>query len=218
MSLKKLKNVKQVLLVVGASKKELVKHSANIGKINFAASRAMSDDFEVSVLHSKKGKPIQLNFGILNAKHDWVWCIHGDSKIKKVDEHFFKSLNSSEIYYGALRFFGRPHILMKLNEIGVYFRCKFWGMPFGDQSILMSQVAISKLGMFDESIKLGETHEYFWRAKYNQIPVKKGKMVIATSSRKYKTHGWAKVTFFHLSESIKQMKMFRKKSRGIGEE
>ena len=48
---------------------------------------------------------------------------------------------------------------------GANFRTKTFGIPFGDQSFLMSKKLFNFAGGFDENLSLGEDHEFIWRIK-----------------------------------------------------
>lgn len=162
----------------------------------------------VNIIFSGKGKSIQLNHGCAEAKHDLIWCLHADSGLR-IRPSFNPKILKSVLFYGGLRFSGGSP-LMGLNEIGVYFRCLLWGMPFGDQGFLFSKEIYNLIGGFDESISLGESHHFAWKCKDKGIPVKKGAYTVITSARKYLEHGWLKTTLFHVSETFRQMKKFQK--------
>lgn len=162
----------------------------------------------VKIIFSGKGKSIQLNLGCAEARYDSIWCLHADSELN-IRPGFHPKIVSSALFYGGLRFVGGSP-LMGLNELGVYFRCLLWGMPFGDQGFLFSREIFDKVGGFDESISLGESHHFAWKCKEKGIPVRKGAYTVLTSARKYLNHGWLKTTIFHVSETFKQMNNFKK--------
>ena len=206
-SLSKIPHVAEVIVALGVGDDYEKAHKKYKQLESFFSQ--MSSHLECKIIESRLGKGVQLNNAIAFARSDYIWCIHSDSMVKLQSNNFLDSIDGNKIYYGSLKFEGRLKNLMRFNELGVAIRCAFWGMPYGDQGILMSKQVFFAVGKYDEDISLGETHEFLWRAKKNNVKIKKGQYQITTSSRKYDEFGWLRVTLFHLKETFKQIRDFR---------
>lgn len=163
--------------------------------------------FEIRTVESPKGRARQLNRGAKESKNEYLWFIHADSRVHLNPSK--TNLRSNALNYGRLKFFGSPRLLMKLNETGVYFRCKFWGMPFGDQGFLIKRKFFDSLSGFNELVSFGECHEFAWRCRKNGILILEAGFEIKTSSRKYDQNGWLKTSLFHIFHTFKQTFQFR---------
>lgn len=150
----------------------------------------------------------QMNLGASVAKYDNIWFLHADSIVSQIIPHLKKILellNNDSIYYFDLRFYDSCSILTKLNEFGVFFRCKILKLPFGDQGPMMSKKIYHDLGRFDESKLIGEDFYFILSAKRKKIKILSLNKIIFTSARKYNNSGWFKTTYSHLKFTFKEM-------------
>lgn len=163
----------------------------------------------VRIAIGKKNKAAQLNLGINLAHNEIIWCLHADSFVSLLSKELPTPLGN-EILYGSLRFAESVYGLMRLNEIGVKVRCKYWGMPFGDQGFMFTKSLIERLGFFNESVTLGESHELSWRAANSGVDLKLAQYRITTSARKYINRGWVRTTTYHVFHTFKQIWAYRR--------
>jgi hypothetical protein len=166
-----------------------------------------SSNKKIEWINSEAGRGIQLNTGAKFAKNEFLWFLHCDSRVKKTAYEKLKKCISKDplhLYYFDLNFLSDGPSLMILNELGVFVRSRFLKMPFGDQGFCIRKDLFFKLGTFDEKCLYGEDHLFAWQSRINGIPLQSVKESISTSARKYKLHGWGKVTIIHLIKTYQQ--------------
>jgi GT2 family glycosyltransferase len=168
----------------------------------------LSVDLKVRWLTSAPGRARQLNEGARASVRPYLWFLHADSRFTPFTlQALQESLNEEP---GALHYFDlayseedRP-ALMRLNELGAWWRSRLLGLPFGDQGFCLSRDNFNKLGGFSESVEYGEDHLLVWRAKELGIPLRATGAPLLTSPRKYSERGWARTTLKHQLLSLKQ--------------
>ena len=150
----------------------------------------------------------QMNFGAREAKYEIIWFLHADSIISEIIPHLqslLKTINNDSIYYFDLRFSDSRSFLTKLNEFGVFVRCKIFNLPFGDQGLLMTKKVFQSLGHYDEEKTMAEDFYFVNLAKKNKIKIRSLDNLIFTSARKYNNNGWFKTTYSHLKFTFTEM-------------
>lgn len=170
----------------------------------------------IRVLHAPAGRARQLNAGV-NASHaEWLWFLHADSRLTagtlKVMRDFVGK-DADAIGYFRLGFVADGPAGMFLNAWGARLRSRMFGMPFGDQGLLMPRRVFAALGGFDESIGKGEDHALIWAAHARAIPLHALNAIIRTSARRYAEHGWWRTTWQHLRLSRVQAANFSRHER-----
>ena len=153
------------------------------------------------VISDIEQRAYQMNLGASKAQYDFFWFLHSDSKITEILptlERLLNSVNNHSIYYFDLKFNDSKSILTKINELGVFIRCRILKLPFGDQGLLMSKAVFLKLKKFDESKIIGEDFYFIRLAKKQKIKILPLNNIIYTSARKYNNKGWFKTTYSHL--------------------
>ena len=156
---------------------------------------------------SQKGRAQQMNAGALVATKKFLWFLHADSQfnesaVQKLRDAF--SQQPQTLYYFDLKFDEKDLSLLKINEVGAYFRSHYFKMPFGDQGLAISKDLFFQLGLYDETAPYGEDHLLVWKARQNDIQVKPVNCELITSSRKYRQKGWLTTTARHLYLTYKQ--------------
>lgn len=160
----------------------------------------------IKLISSQKGRARQLNTGAKEAQNPWLWFLHADSKLptsyKKTINKKAKD-NNECIYFFDLYFSPMKPWLMLINMIGVWFRCRIYQLPYGDQGLFMPKHLFQKLGEFDENISVGEDLIFIKEALKQNTPIKPIGNFIGTSPRKYQDKGWWFMTRYHLSFTFK---------------
>ena len=115
-----------------------------------------------------------------------------------------KSKAPLSVHYFRLCFQNDGPFLMKLNELGVRFRCSVFGIPFGDQGFFMHRRVFERVGGYPLNLSYGEDHAFVWLAralgyKLNEVPAD-----LRTSARKYRDKGWRATTISHISKTFWQ--------------
>jgi hypothetical protein len=159
------------------------------------------------------GRARQMNLGARVARGDWLWFVHADSRL----------LPQTLPALGA--FIGRPHDalgwfdlrfrtdgpwLCRLNAWGANLRSRWWGLPFGDQGLVLRRSRFATLGGFQESLPCGEDHHFVWQAHGRNLPVLPVGAPLATSARKYADQGWLRMTLRHIRLTASQARNARR--------
>ncbi|NJB71869.1 rSAM/selenodomain-associated transferase 2 [Saonia flava] len=172
------KNIKEILVVDGGSKDKTV---------------TISNTHAVNILHSEKGRPIQMNLGAKNAKGDILYFLHADTlPPKNFDESIVKAVKSGynsgcfrmcfDTKNPFLRFFAA---LTRLNHK----ICRG-----GDQSLFVKKSIFNQLNGYNESYLIYEDTEFIGRlygvTNFIVLPEK-----VITSARKYRKNGAFRLQF-----------------------
>jgi GT2 family glycosyltransferase len=169
--------------------------------------QARPRDPTIAWTESSRGRARQQNAGAAGIDKPWLWFLHADTRVTANSMSALASFLASgedALAYFDLRFADDGPPLMRLNEWGVRARCRFAGLPFGDQGLLLKRERFFELGAFDESLALGEDHALVWAARRNGLPIRRIPAAIYTSARKYAAHGWLATTWKHQRLTWKQ--------------
>jgi GT2 family glycosyltransferase len=142
-----------------------------------------------------------MNRGAEAARGDFLWFLHGDSRIdSSAVQQLAVALEErpEALHYFNLRFLADGPRALRLNEWGVSLRSRILKLPFGDQGYCLSRDLFTRLGGFDECAPYGEDHLFVWAARKQSIPLNRVPAAIGTSGRKYAQQGWARTTARHL--------------------
>lgn len=149
---------------------------------------------------SRPGRARQLNSGLRFLETEYVWFLHADTRISNLSLGALENSllkNKNRLHYFDLMFGYSASFLMKINEIGVFLRCRLFGIPFGDQGFCVSRDTALKLGGFCEDAPYGEDHLFVWKLREEGVRVSSVGSTIFTSPRKYVHHGWIRTTISH---------------------
>ncbi len=100
-----------------------------------------------------KGRGQQLALGAGWAgEADWLLFIHADNKLpsnwrKLVNRHIKR--HPTSVGYFRYRADGKG-LWPRIMEFGVVMRCQWWGLPYGDQGLLISRKAYDAVGGYPE--------------------------------------------------------------------
>ena len=114
--------------------------------------------------------------------------------------------------YFDLRFLADGPALMAINSIGAWLRCRLFGLPFGDQGLLVARSLFDHVGGFDTEIPAGEDHALIWRARAAGARIRAVGAPLYTSARKYAQAGWWRTTLRHLIATLRQAREFSGKT------
>ena len=193
----------------GADAREIVLALAE-GEVGSADS-----GLDIRVVHAPAGRARQLNAGANASNAGWLWFLHADSAVtRKTLQAMREFVRTSHdaIGYFRLGFFDDGPRWMFLNAWGAALRSRLFGLPFGDQGLLMPRRVFRQLGGFDESIGKGEDHALIWRARAQDIPLHAIKATIRTSARRYADNGWWRTTRMHLRMTRDQATRFSRQA------
>jgi hypothetical protein len=161
-------------------------------------------DFEI-VLARGGSRASAMNAGAMRATASHLWFVHADTLLGPdavVRQRKAAASRQDQISYCAIRFDGGG--VMHLTDLGVLFRSRVLGLPFGDQALAMPAALFQRLGGYREDAPYGEDHLLVWRAHQTGVPVLPIGAVIGTSALKYRTQGWLRMTLRHVGLTIRQ--------------
>ena len=123
-----------------------------------------SAKLQVNQLHlvqnSSRAKALNKGANLSTSKN--LWFLHLDSNIEHIQLPDVMGLDESTVSTFLLEF---DQANCWWIAVGANFRTKTFGIPFGDQSFLMSKKLFNFVGGFNENLSLGEDHEFIWRIK-----------------------------------------------------
>lgn len=157
------------------------------------------------------GRAAQQNAGAHAATGRWLWFLHADSELaaNTVPQlAAFLRRDEAALGYFDLRFLDDGPAWMSLNTLGAWLRSRWFGLPFGDQGLLMPRARFEQMGGFDTALQSGEDHDLVWRARRAGLPLRPLHAALYTSARKYAHHGWLTTTTAHLQATWRQARRF----------
>lgn len=140
------------------------------------------------------------------AKGRHLWFVHADTILEtdSITKLIGKiGMQDRALFYFDLRFDGGG--LMRLTDLGVRFRSRMFGIPFGDQALCLRASTFRALGGYDETAAYGEDHLLVRRARRAGVPVLPVGATIGTSARKYRDTGWLRTTSEHWRLTLLQI-------------
>ena len=163
------------------------------------------------VIQATRGRASQQNAGAAAATRDWLWFLHADSQLAPTTLPAlarYVERDETALGYFDLRFLDDGPALMRLNAFGARLRSRWFGLPFGDQGLVMRRSTFEDLGGFDPAVSCGEDHDLVWRARRAGVPLRPVGAPLYTSARKYAERGWWSTTAWHLQETWRQARRF----------
>jgi len=146
----------------------------------FIKSEELDVDQTFSLRDSSRAKA--LNTGARLATRRNLWLLHLDSKVDHVQPSDLMLFDEFDVSTFLLEF---DQANCWWIAAGTNFRTKVFGIPFGDQSFLLSKKLFDFIGKFDEDLLEGEDHEFIWRMKSLNIRLNVINKHIITSAKKY---------------------------------
>lgn len=149
------------------------------------------------IVVSEGSRARSMNFGASQAKGDYIWFLHADSRL---DDHSLaalktacEKLDNNTIYYFDLAFF--DGILTRLNAWGANIRSRILKAPYGDQGFFMARDVFDKVGGFCEDVKRAEDLHFILKARADGVKICPIDATLYTSARRYQSTGWLRLTF-----------------------
>ncbi|MDE1900979.1 MAG: glycosyltransferase [Alphaproteobacteria bacterium] len=168
---------------------------------------AIHSSLTIRQVREGSGRARQMNAAARTAQGAQLWFLHADSRLHpETIPALLRRLGEYPdwLLYADLVFSADAPFLMKLNEMGVWFRSHALGMPFGDQGLCIRKKTFYELGGYPEDVAYGEDHVFVWRARQRGIRLRPMGARLTTSARKYCERGWLKTTHLHLCLTLRQ--------------
>ncbi len=147
------------------------------------------------ILSSEGSRAKSLNAGAHQAKNQFLWFLHADTRITLENlnmlEHAIE-MHPQDLHYFDLAFDQKG--LMALNAWGANKRSHIFGTPFGDQGFCISKPQFEKIGGYPEDTPYGEDLMFVWSIRQKGIHLNNIPSQLVTSARKYTQQGWLKLT------------------------
>lgn len=168
----------------------------------------------VRLLRAPRGRALQQGAGAQAARGGWLWFVHADTRFDAgVEAALSGALSGAPtLYYFDLRFGVDGPRAMRINDVGVWLRCRLFGLPFGDQALLLPARVYRQLGGFEAEVGRGEDHALVWMAHAARVPVRPIGAVVRTSARRYAGAGWLATTVEHVRLTWTQAWRFRQRA------
>lgn len=165
-------------------------------------------------LEAPAGRARQQNAGAAAAAGATLWFLHADSRAPRAAVAAAQRFaGRAALGYFDLRFRADGPRLVKLNALGARIRSRCFGLPFGDQGLIMPRSAFLRLRGFDETLPAAEDHAFVWAARRAGLPLAPVGAVLETSARRYAAQGWLRTTLRHARLTISQARAFAAASR-----
>lgn len=118
------------------------------------------------VVLSQRGRGSQLNAGAALARSENLLFLHADTRLPaRFVDHVRETLGADGVALGAFGFaLDRPGLRFRALELAVALRCRWLGLPFGDQALFLTRQTFTALGGFAD-MPLMEDFELVRRAR-----------------------------------------------------
>ncbi len=178
-------NISEVIVVDGGSDDET---ASLVSSIQFNLK------LKLKLVHSEKGRAVQMNAGAGIAQSSILYFLHADSHPPVgFDEMILEKVNRG-YDAGCFRMkFDSDHPVLKLSQWFTKFNWKL--CRGGDQSLFISRGTFDELGGFDTDYVVYEDCELIGRI-YDQYKFAIIKEPLTTSARKYEQMGTVRLQFY----------------------
>jgi len=160
------------------------------------------------ITSSEGARAKSLNAGAAKARHEYLWFLHADSRATAENiDALEQSITTSPdaLHYFDLAFDGNG--LTTLNAIGANIRSRIFGLPYGDQGLCVSKEIFDNIGEYPEDTPYGEDLLFIRLAKKKGILLKRISSKLTTSARKYRDHGWLKLSLYRQLQLLKLLRI-----------
>lgn len=150
----------------------------------------------IKVIHSLKGRSVQMNAGAKNTTSEILYFLHCDTfPPKNFDAEISIKVQNGNLSGCFKMKFDNNHIVLKVSQWFTQFN--FQACRGGDQSLFVKRNLFEKLNGFNENLSIYEDNEFISRLYSDSKFVVIQKEVIS-SARKYHKNGVWKLQFHFL--------------------
>ncbi|MEM7242487.1 MAG: TIGR04283 family arsenosugar biosynthesis glycosyltransferase [Pseudomonadota bacterium] len=150
-------------------------------------TQTIAREWGAEIIDCPKGRGTQLAHAIQQASGEWYFVVHADTRIQGDWPAIIRvHLNSSKLAgYGKLRF-DTSGLGPFVTASWANFRSRFFGLPYGDQTLLISRQLYRQIGGYSE-IPLMEDVDIARKLRGKKCALH---FIALTDSKKYATVGW----------------------------
>jgi rSAM/selenodomain-associated transferase 2 len=112
---------------------------------------AIAQQFTSQVLHSRRGRAVQMNWGARHAHGDILLFLHADTLLPAAGLEAVRQALQDGAVGGAFRLAIMPPTpALRLVAWGTNLRARFGQLPYGDQALFMPRQVFETLGGYNE--------------------------------------------------------------------
>jgi rSAM/selenodomain-associated transferase 2 len=112
---------------------------------------AIARQFTARILHSQRGRAMQMNWGARHAQGDILLFLHADTLLPAAGLEAVRRALQAGAVGGAFRLAIMPPTpALRLVAWGTNLRARFGQLPYGDQALFMPRQVFESLGGYDE--------------------------------------------------------------------
>ncbi|MGH7701045.1 MAG: TIGR04283 family arsenosugar biosynthesis glycosyltransferase [Gemmatimonadales bacterium] len=163
-------------------------------------TRAVAAAAGVRVLTTSRGRASQLNAGALAARGDWLLFLHSDVRLAAEARRAVAAAvaPSSDLGAAVFRFaIELPWPWKPFIELGQRVREQLWGLPYGDQGLLVRRALFERIGGYP-SVPLMEDVAIIRRLR-RETAIRRLPAKLLTSGRRYVRDGVVRTWLKHTS-------------------
>jgi len=156
------------------------------------ATAHVANEWGVRVIDSAPGRGRQLALGAEHATNEWLLFLHADTRVpsgwvEAVSRFMTEERNVDRAGYFRLGFDDNSRGARRVAALANW-RAKAFGLPYGDQGLLIHRALYDAVGGYPRNLNLMEDVELVRRIG----PMRLGRLPVAvtTSAAKYKADGW----------------------------
>jgi rSAM/selenodomain-associated transferase 2 len=162
------------------------------------ATRKIAEEAGADIIECERGRGRQLCAGAEKARKPWLLFLHADTALEQgwiQEAQAF--MRNGEDAAAAFRFrLADKGVQPRLLEAAVAMRCKLFGLPYGDQGLLISRALYDAVGGF-APIPLMEDVDMARRLGRGRIAMLNAAAV--TSAERFRRDGYFRRSFRNLS-------------------
>jgi rSAM/selenodomain-associated transferase 2 len=152
------------------------------------------------VLDAPRGRARQLNAGAGASSGDWLLFLHADSRLDAEAQQVLASALREPAPFQAAVFryaVDLSPIWKHMLELGQALRETLWGLPYGDQGLLIRRECFASIGGYPDLPVLEDVAMI--RALRRRVKIERLPATIVTSGRRYRQHGVIRTSLQHLA-------------------
>jgi rSAM/selenodomain-associated transferase 2 len=115
-----------------------------------ASPPRIAEEWGARIVSSRKGRGVQLAAGAAEARKPWLLFLHADTRLAPGwEDEAERFMRRNDGCAAAFRFrLADEGLKPRLIERAVALRCALFGLPYGDQGLLIRRTLYEKLGGF----------------------------------------------------------------------